>query len=135
MVGGEPLGCPSMYQSQKSGAHTKLTKINPFIDGAAVGNPGNLCYDILKKSIEIDLISEEKSCEYVLGLKKHEDIVAEAAGALGVACLEQHANEIRNKSVVCVISGGNIDPARLRYMELYESQNFQKTQKFIIRGK
>ena len=40
VVGAEPLGCPSMYESMKKGEIVPLTKIDTFVDGAAVGRSG-----------------------------------------------------------------------------------------------
>jgi len=40
VVGAEPLGCPSMYESLKKGEIIGLTKLDTFVDGAAVGKPG-----------------------------------------------------------------------------------------------
>ncbi|HRG30909.1 MAG TPA: threonine dehydratase, partial [Trichococcus flocculiformis] len=40
-------------------------------------------------------------------------IVAEPSGALSVSALEQYKDEIRDKTVVCIVSGGNNDINRM----------------------
>ncbi|MGH2563202.1 MAG: threonine dehydratase, partial [Ginsengibacter sp.] len=40
-------------------------------------------------------------------------IVAEPAGALSIAALDQYVDEIKGKNVVCVVSGGNNDIDRM----------------------
>ena len=44
-------------------------------------------------------------------------IIAEPAGALSVSALEQYKDEIKGKTVVCVISGGNNDINRMKEIE------------------
>lgn len=46
IVGAEPLGCPSMMESLKKGEIVALTKIDTFVDGAAVGKPGVVSFVI-----------------------------------------------------------------------------------------
>ena len=44
-------------------------------------------------------------------------IIAEPAGALSVSALEQYRSEIKGKTVVCVVSGGNNDINRMKEIE------------------
>jgi threonine dehydratase len=58
------------------------------------------------------LVHEGKVCSTILELYNEEAIVAEPAGALSIAALDQYRDKIRGKNVVCVISGGNNDITR-----------------------
>jgi threonine dehydratase len=49
-----------------------------------------------------------------LKLYNEDAIVAEPAGALAIAALDDYAEEIRDKNVVCIISGGNNDIDRMQ---------------------
>jgi len=49
IIGAEPLGCPSMYDSMKKGEIIALTKIDTFVDGAAVGKPGQVSFGIFQE--------------------------------------------------------------------------------------
>jgi threonine dehydratase len=52
-------------------------------------------------------------------------MIVEPAGALSVAALSTIAAEIKGKTVVCVVSGGNFDPKR--FPEIREfAKNAQK---------
>jgi threonine dehydratase len=52
-------------------------------------------------------------------------MIVEPAGALSVAALSTIATEIKGKTVVCVVSGGNFDPKR--FPEIREfAKNVQK---------
>ena len=50
----------------------------------------------------------------MIELYQNDGIIAEPAGALTVAALEQVKEEIAGKSVVCIVSGGNNDIAATR---------------------
>ena len=41
-------------------------------------------------------------------------VVAEPGGAVALAAAIYHADEIETDTVICVISGGNADPATIR---------------------
>lgn len=51
-------------------------------------------------------------------------IVAEPAGALSVAALETYREEIKDKTVVCIVSGGNNDINRMQ--EIEERSSYMK---------
>jgi threonine dehydratase len=54
----------------------------------------------------------------MIELYQNEGIITEPAGALALSALDDAAEEIRGKTVVCVLSGGNNDV--LRYPEILE---------------
>lgn len=59
-------------------------------------------------------VPEGKVCTTILDLYNKHAIIAEPAGALSVAALDFYSEEIKGKSVVCVISGGNNDIGRMQ---------------------
>jgi threonine dehydratase len=65
-------------------------------------------------------VAEGQICKTMIDLYQNEGIVAEPAGALTVAALEQIAQQtdLRGRTVVCVVSGGNNDISR--YPEVIE---------------
>lgn len=119
ILGAEPLGSPSMYESVKRKKIINLPKVDTFVDGAAVKMPGKLTFNIVKRMVKkIFLIPEGKICETMIDIYQNEGIVAEPAGALSIAALDLVKDKIRGKTVVCVLSGGNNDI--LRYPEIME---------------
>lgn len=125
IVGVEPLGAPSMTEALKAGKPVMLDKIDRFVDGAAVKRVGditfNLCKDVLT---DVILVPEGKVCTTILQLYNEDAIVAEPAGALSIAALDQYAEKIKDKKVVCILSGGNNDIDRMQEIKerslLYE---------------
>ena len=119
IIGTEPKGAAGMYESLKKGSVVTLERIDTFVDGAAVKTVGDLTFDICKKNVEkVICVEEGKDCSTMIELYQNEGIIAEPAGALSVAALDDIATEIIGKKVVCVISGGNNDI--LRYPEIME---------------
>jgi threonine dehydratase len=63
---------------------------------------------------DIVLVPEGKACTAILDLYNENAIVVEPAGALPIAALDYYQEQIRGKTVVCVISGGNNDIDRMQ---------------------
>lgn len=125
IIGAEPLGAPSMLEAFKHGGPITLEQIDRFVDGAAVKRVGDLTYRLCVNILsDIKLVPEGKVCTTILKLYNEEAIVVEPAGALSVAALDECRDQIKGKKVVCVISGGNNDIARMQEIKekslLYE---------------
>lgn len=113
IIGVEPAGAPAMYESLKAGKVVNLEQIDSFVDGAAVRQVGNTTFRIAQEVLDdLILVDEGKICSMILQLYNEEGLVVEPAGALTLAGLEQYADKIKGKNVVCVISGGNNDITR-----------------------
>lgn len=113
IIGVEPAGAPAMYESLKAGQVVKLDKIDSFVDGAAVRQVGQNTFRIAQQVLDdLQLVPEGKICSTILQLYNDEGLVVEPAGALTLAVLDQLADTIKGKTVVCVVSGGNNDITR-----------------------
>ncbi|MFV8828315.1 threonine ammonia-lyase IlvA [Alkalihalobacterium sp. APHAB7] len=117
IIGAEPAGAPGMKNSIDAGQVVELDKIDKFVDGAAVKKVGQLPFDICKNVLDdIVLVPEGKICTTILELYNQNAIVAEPAGAMPIAALDFYKNEIKGKTVVCIVSGGNNDIGRMQEM-------------------
>jgi threonine dehydratase len=115
VIGVEPLGAPSMAESVNRGEVFTLHSIDKFVDGAAVGQVGQLTYQICKQVLDqIVAVPEGQICSTILELYNKNAIIAEPAGALSIAALELFKDKIKGKNVVCIVSGGNNDIDRLQ---------------------
>lgn len=113
IIGVEPLGAPSMKTSIANHKNTPLETIDKFVDGAAVKQVGDLTFDICQKNLDdIILVPEGKVCTTILRLYNEEAMVVEPAGALTIAALDFYKEEIKGKTVVCIVSGSNNDIER-----------------------
>ena len=114
IIGVEPLGAPSMYEAFKQNKVIKLDKINTFVDGASVKKVGELNYPICKKNIDdIILIDEGHVCSKILQMYNDNGLIIEPAGVLSLCALDIMNEDIQNKNIVSVISGGNSDVFRM----------------------
>jgi threonine dehydratase len=114
IIGVEPEGAPSMTEALKSGHPVTLHSIDRFVDGAAVKRVGELTFNICREVLdEMQLVNEGKVCTTILKLYNEDAIVVEPAGALSVAALDDYAEAIKGKNVVCIISGSNNDIDRM----------------------
>ncbi len=115
VIGVESAGAQSMKESLKNGQVVTLEDIEPFVDGAAVKQVGDLTFKIcLEKVDEVIAVPEGKVCTTILNLYNQHAIVVEPAGALAVSALDFFQELIRGKNVVCIISGGNNDIDRMQ---------------------
>ena len=115
IIGVEPEGAPSMYEALKAGHPVTLANIERFVDGAAVKRVGDITFSICKEVLdEMHLVPEGKICSTILKLYNEDAIVVEPAGALSIAALDDYADEIKGKNVVCIVSGGNNDIDRMQ---------------------
>lgn len=118
IIGVEPDGAPSMTAALKQNQVVTLDKIDKFVDGAAVKEVGSLTFQHAKMLVdEVTTISEGAVCSTILDMYTKQAIVAEPAGALSVAALETYREEIKDKTVVCIVSGGNNDINRMQEIE------------------
>lgn len=125
LVGVEPKGAPAMQKSLVQQTPVLLEKIDKFVDGAAVQKVGDLTFKICQQILDrVDTVDEGQVCTTILKLYNEQAIVVEPAGALTIANLEQIKDEIKGKTVVCVVSGSNNDITRMEEIKekslLYE---------------
>lgn len=114
VIGVEPEGAPSLNEAFRNGAPVTLDKIDTFVDGASVKRTGDLTFEICRNVLDdLHLVNEGKVCSALLHLYNEEAIVSEPAGTLSVAVLDDFADRIKGKNVVCIISGGNNDIGRM----------------------
>ncbi len=114
LYGIEPEGAASMQAAIKNSGPIELEHINKFVDGAAVKKVGALTYAVSSQLLDsVKSVPEGKICTTILELYNKDAIVVEPAGALSIAALEFHKEEIKGKKVVCIISGGNNDIDRM----------------------
>jgi threonine dehydratase len=113
IIGVEPNGAPSMTKSFEQNKVVILETIDRFVDGAAVQRVGDITFEICKSNLDkMITVNEGEICSNILKLYNEEAIVVEPAGALSVTALNQFKDEIKGKTVVCVLSGNNNDITR-----------------------
>lgn len=108
IIGVEPEGAASAYEAIKENKVVELKEANTIADGTAVKKIGDLNFEYIKKYVdEIITLSDYELMEAFLLLVEKHKIIAENSGILSVAATKKIKE--KNKKVVSVISGGNID--------------------------
>lgn len=110
IYGVQAENAPSMKKSLEKKEQITLDSVSTFADGIAVKHPGNLTFDIVNKYVDdVVTVTEDEIAMAILTLMERQKLVAEGAGATSVAAVLSDKLPIKNKNVVCVLSGGNID--------------------------
>ncbi len=112
----EPEGAPSLKRALEAGEPVTLSKVDNFVDGAAVARIGDLNFAALSKFSpdQVVTIAENAICVSMIEMLNIEGVVLEPAGALSIAALAQMpAERLKGKRVVAIVSGGNFDFERL----------------------
>ena len=108
IIGVEPEGAASAYEAIKENKVVELKEANTIADGTAVKKIGNTTFEYIKKYVdEIITVSDYELMEAFLLLVEKHKIIAENSGILSLAALKKLKE--KNKKVVSVVSGGNID--------------------------
>ena len=108
IIGVEPDGAASAYEAIKEDKVVELKEANTIADGTAVKKIGDITFEYIKKYVdEIITVSDYELMEAFLLLVEKHKIIAENSGILSLAALKKLKE--KNKKVVSVVSGGNID--------------------------
>lgn len=116
VFGAEPLLANDAARSLRAGQLLKNdSEPQTIADGTRTVSLGKLNWEILRSGLR-DIIEapEEAIKEATRLLFTYANLKAEPTGALSVAALLAAPDRFRDRSVCCVISGGNVDPAVYR---------------------
>jgi threonine dehydratase len=116
VYGVEPYGAAAMRSSLDSGHAVRLTTVDTIADGLAAPMAGVLTYELVRRYVDdVVLVSDEEIAAAVRALLSRAKLVAEPAGAAAVAAVLARRLPLRDgERVVAVVSGGNVDIARLK---------------------
>jgi threonine dehydratase len=103
-------------------ASVQAGKLVEIVAGASLadglgGNPDpeTITFEFIQRLVDrIETVSEADLAAAVAGLVAHEHVVAEGAGAAAAAALIGRRIDVRGKRVAVVVSGSNIDQAKLK---------------------
>ncbi|TYP51576.1 threonine ammonia-lyase [Thermosediminibacter litoriperuensis] len=110
VIGVQTSNMPSMAVSISKKTITTVEGVPTIADGIAVKTPGDLTFEMVQKYVDdIVTVDEDEIANAILLLLERAKVVSEGAGAVAVAAILNRMNGIKNKRVVAVVSGGNID--------------------------
>lgn len=114
LIAGQAAGCSAMVDSLNRGKIMTSDKAETFADGIRVKVANPDMFKILQEVVDESLtVDDHKIALAVLQLMEKTRVIAEGAGALPLAALNelhrQNPKRFKGKKVVLVICGGNID--------------------------
>lgn len=110
VYGVQASGAPSMYNAVKDGQIERLENVSTIADGIAVKEPGENTFRLVSEYVdEIVTVTDDEISAAILALMEQQKLVTEGAGAVSVAAAMFNKVPVKDKKVVCLLSGGNID--------------------------
>jgi threonine dehydratase len=115
VLGAQAAGAAAWPASLAAGHPVALGSMSTMADGIAVGRPGQVPFDLVRRHVDGFLtVSEEALSRALVMLLERAKLVVEPAGAAAVAAIADHAVTAQLQApVVAVVSGGNVDPLLL----------------------
>jgi threonine dehydratase len=115
IVGVEPTGAAAMRRALDAGAPVRLERIDTIADGLAAPIAGTIPLEIVRRLVaDVIVIDDDLITEGMRFLALRAKIVAEPAGAAATGALLAGKIAVRpGERVVSVVSGGNVDLARM----------------------
>jgi threonine dehydratase len=108
MIGVEAALYPSMHHAIRN--QTPVFGAQTIAEGIAVKSPGAITKAIIERLVSDILLVEEEPLEQAIQLMAEaQKVVAEGAGAAGLAAMLAHRDRFAGKRVGVVVCGGNID--------------------------
>lgn len=110
VIGVQPEGSPSMYESWKKGKVSSIDKSKTVADGLSVRRPGEITFSFVRRFVdEIILVSDDEIMQATYQLLRKEHVLSEPSGAAALAGLLKSRKKIGNSSrSAAIVSGGNI---------------------------
>ncbi|MDE5770038.1 MAG: threonine ammonia-lyase [Ruminococcus sp.] len=110
VYGVQAAGAPSMFNSVHDHKIECLESVSTIADGIAVKEPGENTFKYVSEYVDdIVTVTDDEISAAILALMEQQKLVTEGAGAVSVAAAMFNKVPIKNKKVVCLLSGGNID--------------------------
>ncbi len=119
VIGVEPTDSPTLFKALAANERVVLDDVGRFADGVAVKQIGELPFEIAKESVDdVVLVSNDEMCAAIKDIYEDVRSVSEPSGALSTAGVKKYILEknLKNKNIVSVVSGANVNFDRLRYI-------------------
>ena len=116
VIGVEVEASHPFHDSLQAG-HLVEVQVGPTLADGLAGNadPDTITFDYIRRLVSaLVMVSERELRAAMRGLAGREHLVAEGAGAVGVAAVESGRLTASGRSIAVIVSGGNIDPDKLQ---------------------
>jgi threonine dehydratase len=119
IIGVEPVDADAMYRSLKKKERVTLAQVGIFADGVAVKQVGEETFRLCRELVdEVILVDTDAICAAIKDVFEDTRSILEPAGALSIAGAKLYAarEKLKNKTLVAIASGANMNFDRLRHV-------------------
>ncbi|HEY8550277.1 MAG TPA: threonine dehydratase [Vicinamibacterales bacterium] len=114
IVGVQAAGADAFTRAWRSGRPVSADTMHTFAEGIATRVTFEMTFDMLSKRLDdVVLLSEDQLAEGVRLALRTTHNLAEGAGAASIAAARAYADRLAGRTIVCIMSGGNIDRTTL----------------------
>jgi threonine dehydratase len=113
----QSTGAPAVTRSWREGKSVETDTPRTFAEGMATRIPAEMTLEIMRRYVsDMVLVEDDELRDAIALLLKHTHNLAEGAGAAPTAAAWKLRDALRGKTVVGVLSGGNLDLRELCYI-------------------
>lgn len=119
IIGVETFDADAMRQSLAAGKRVRLPQVGLFADGTAVKQVGEETFRLCREYVdEVILVDTDAICAAIKDVFEDTRSILEPSGALAVAGAKEYARQhkLKDKNLVAVTSGANMNFDRLRFV-------------------
>ncbi len=110
VVGVQAEAASAVVDSYKSNRRVTVKGQATVADGISVGSPGRITLPLVSRYVDdMVVVREEEITQAMMLLLERGKLLVEGAGAVGLAAVLGGKVEVAGKTVVVVLSGGNVD--------------------------
>ena len=114
VIGVQAAGAASMVESIHANRILTLPSVHTIADGIQVKIPGDLTFDLVRRYVDdVVTVKEGEIASAILTVLEKQKLVAEGAGAVGIAAAMYGKVDVKGKKVCALLSGGNVDVTML----------------------
>lgn len=114
IIGVEPENANAMWLSLKQNSIVEKENVNTIADGLALKKPGKKPFSLVREYVDdLVLVTEDEIKMALVFLLERAKLLVEPSGAVSVAAVLSNKQNIKDKEVVAILSGGNIDLDKL----------------------
>ncbi|HBQ21775.1 MAG: threonine ammonia-lyase [Deltaproteobacteria bacterium GWA2_38_16] len=117
IIGVQADGAATMAESLKKGKACVLASMSTMAEGIAVKKASPYTFGFIQQYVdEVVTVSDEDIAVSILQLLEKTKMIVEGAGAVTLASLLSKKLHLKEKNIVCLLSGGNLDVTTLAHI-------------------
>ena len=114
VIGVQAAGAAAVAESWRTGRLVSHERVETFAEGMATRIPAEMTMEIMRELMDdVIVVSDEELRHAIFRILENSHNLAEGAGAASFAAAFQQRERFQGKTVVGVLSGGNLDLSEL----------------------